>query len=980
MTRITEKRDVQDQLINFLTGIGWQFIGRYDLPRWRGNDETQPFLVDVLRGQLAALNGWAADDARIDEVIRRLSLLPARLEGNEMALQALRGQWTAYDRAQQREYNVTLVDYEQPDRNTFHFTEEMWFQGRAHCRMDMVLFVNGLPVLLVENKSPRAEDPGREGFEQVQDYYTREIADFLRYPIPFAVCARQVEYGATWNPSINAFYTWKVDGQAYGLERLAKSFFDREMVLRLLRDYALFYRIDDATNKFLLRPHQMRTVEKIVARVVAGQSNASVPDTGLEWHTQGSGKTLTMIVAAHLLRRQPEMANPTLLIVVDRLELEGQMLQNLEAFGFPAVVRAEGKRHLQRLLRDDVRGLIVTTIHKFDGMPPDVCTRRNVVALIDEAHRSQEGDLGIYLRAALPNAFQFGFTGTPIDRGKIGKGTFELYGRHDPQGYHDKYSINESIEDKATVPLYYTLAPTDIWLDKLQLEARFSDVLDEFLAEVDEEGAATQEALSRILQKADKLLAVLKAPERIDAIARHIAQHFQESVLPRGFKAMVVTPDREACALYKQALDDYLPPEWTVPVYSENPKKDQQFMQQYYLDEDAEKRVRKAFRDPAQDPKILIVTEKLLTGYDAPVAYCMYLDKPLKDHTLLQAIARINRPYTDKDAGLVVDYIGIFENLQRALSFDTASITKGLMDLNVLKTRFVALLDQTQQVVEPVEPQRVEGRVFRIIEAFADPEPREAFFKLFRELQAVYEILSPDPFLRPYIDEYALRADIYLTAYHYYDPKARQQRLDYQLLTKTDQLIREHVSAGPVAEPLPLYPINRNIADVVRADDVPNQVKVINLQRSLITHIQQAGEAQPYLLSIVEEVEEVIAQLHQRQISVETALAAIQEKAQKAVDVEEERSRSSLDNLAFSLRMVLKASRLTFEDDDAVDEFADEMSVYLKENEGWRFNERLKSQVRLELYRRLMPYFPTFDPEQANMIVDNLLKMQSLMG
>ncbi len=315
------------------------------------------------------------------------------------------------------------------------------------------------------------------------------------------------------------------------------------------------------------------------ARVVNGQSDPDAPATGLEWHTQGSGKTLTMIVAARLLRRRAELDNPTLIIVVDRLELETQMTQNLEACGLDAV-RATSKNHLRRLLAQDTRGVIVTTIHKFDGMPKHVLTRRNVVLLVDEAHRSQEGDLGIFLRAALPNAFRFGFTGTPIDRGKVGKGTYEIFGAAaDPNGVQDQYTINESIEDGATLPLYYMLAPTNLWVDKLKLEGEFAPLLDEFWQQVDEEGAGSQEALSRLLQRADKLMAVLKAPQRIAAIAAHIAQHFQENVNPRGFKALVVTPDREACALYKRALDEYLPAEWSQVVYSQNVKKDNDLMQ-----------------------------------------------------------------------------------------------------------------------------------------------------------------------------------------------------------------------------------------------------------------------------------------------------------------------------------------------------------------------------------------------------------------
>jgi type I restriction enzyme R subunit len=300
----------------------------------------------------------------------------------------------------------------------------------------------------------------------------------------------------------------------------------------------------------------MRAVERIVRRVEMDEA-----DRGLVWHTQGSGKTLTMIVAAHKLRRLPQLANPTLLTVVDRRELETQMAQNLEAFGFPAVVRAESKRHLRDLLASDYQGLIVTTIHKFDRIPRDLNLRHNIVVLIDEAHRSQEGDLAIYMRAALPNAFYFGFTGTPVDRGIIGRGTFETFGKPDPSGYLDKYGIDESIEDGTTVPLYYTLTPTELRLDRETLE-------DEFFRVVEDTGVASIEELNRILDKADKLKAVLKAPERVDRIATHIARHYGENVEPLGFKAFVVAVDREACALYKEALDRHLPEEYSRVVYT----------------------------------------------------------------------------------------------------------------------------------------------------------------------------------------------------------------------------------------------------------------------------------------------------------------------------------------------------------------------------------------------------------------------------
>ena len=386
------------------------------------------------------------------------------------------------------------------------------------------------------------------------------------------------------------------------------------------------------------------------------------------------------------------------------------------------------------------------------------------------------------------------------------------------------------------------------------------------------------------------------------------------------------------------------------------------------------------FRDPAKAPKILIVTEKLLTGYDAPVAYCMYLDKPLKDHTLLQAIARVNRPYQGKKNGLIVDYIGIFRNLQRALAFDQSSLSKGLIDLEALKQQFAVLLEEVAEQVDPIQPDALDGRIERIIQHFSDVELRERFIHTFKELEIAYEVISPDPFLRPYIDDYAAVADIYQTVYAYFDPKAQQRRLERDLLKKTEQLIRSHIDSSSVASPLPLYPINKHIADVIAADNIPEQVKVVNLQRSLITHIQDNLDSQPFLVSIGEEVEKIIDQLHQRQITAESALAALQDRAQEIANAQDEQANSSLDNLAFSLRMVLRASDLQTGEPTLFDSLSADLSRYLRENEGWKFNQQLTAKVRLEIYRRLMPLVQPFDAVRANKIVDDLMKMHRITG
>jgi len=985
MTRLSEKRDVQDALVNHLIGIGWEYLPPDEIKNMRNGDEREPFLVPIARQQLTALNPGLVTLENVDDVLRRLRGVHPSMAGNEEFLHYLRGHKTVYSEAEKRELNLTLIDFETPANNRFTFTQEFTFEDRDRRRADMMLFVNGLPVVLIENKSPTVPEAELEAFDQVQHTYTDRIPELLKFTQFFAACDVRIHYGATWNDSLKAFYRWKADGKDYGLENLSKTLFEREHLLRILRDYVIFFRADDETHKFVLRPHQIRAAECIVRRVltnlpprVGGDRGGA--NTGLIWHTQGSGKTLTMIVAAHKLRRLPSLENPTLLAVVDRRELETQMVQNLEAFGFPSVERAESKRHLRELLASDYRGLIVTTIHKFDRIPKHLNTRHNIVVLIDEAHRSQEGDLATYMRAALPNAFYFGFTGTPIDRGIIGRGTFETFGRPDPDGYQDKYGIDESIEDGTTVPLYYTLTPTELRLDRQTLE-------DEFFRVVEDAGIASIEELNRLLDKADKLKAVLKAPNRVDKIAAHIARHYQENVEPLGFKAFVVAVDREACALYKEALDRHLPSEYSRVVYTPY-HKDGDLMRQHHMDDAEEKRVRKAFRAPDELPKILIVTQKLLTGYDAPVLYAMYLDKPLKDHTLLQAIARVNRPYPDKESGLIVDYIGVFEDLQRALAFDLATISKGLIDLERLKERFVDLLLATQAAIAPINLSDDPGRPARIIDHFFDAERRESFTSLFKELQTAYEILSPDPFLRDYLDDYALIVQVYQVVYNYFNPEAERRRVQRELLRKTDALIRKHVEASPVVDTLPLYPINRDIANVVKADNVSDRVKVTNLYRSLIIHIEQYQQEQPYLISIGERVEVVIQRLRDRQISVEAALEQLGDLAEEAVTAEAQQAESDLTRGEFALYWVLKGQGVI-----RPETAAQTAHRILAEHPGWPYNAGLERKVRAEMYKLLRLPLQRVISERATEMqadarrakalretVDNLLRMYRVVA
>ncbi len=438
--------------------------------------------------------------------------------------------------------------------------------------------------------------------------------------------------------------------------------------------------------------------------------------------------------------------------MIDRNELEDQMLKNLAALGLGNLEHADSIARLNQLLRDDYRGIIVTMIHKFRDMPANLNTRSNIYVLIDEAHRTTGGDLGNFLMAGLPNATYLGFTGTPVDKTAYGKGTFKTFGCEDDQGYLHKYSIADSIEDGTTLPLYYQIAPNEMLVPHETLDK-------EFLSLAEAEGVADIEELNKILERAVNLKNFLKGKQRVQQVAAFVARHYTQNVEPLGYKAVLVGVDREACALYKHALHQFLPAEYSEVVYTGN-NNDSKLLKEFHLDPKRERQIRKSFGKLDQMPKILIVTEKLLTGFDAPVLYAMYLDKPMRDHTLLQAIARVNRPYENeaqemvKPHGFVLDFVGIFDKLEKALAFDSDEINAIVKDLKLLKVLFQNKMEsKAPEYLGLIERNFNDKDVDTLIEHFRDPERRKEFFKEYKEIEMLYEIISPDAFLRPFIED-----------------------------------------------------------------------------------------------------------------------------------------------------------------------------------------------------------------------------------
>lgn len=949
-----ESSTVQFPLVDHAANAGWAKVSpEAALGKRRG--EGGLFFYDELEAALLRLNPGVVTTSDVPGIVQRLESLPNTVEGNREVLEWLRGNRTIFVEAEKRQRNVHLLDFKDASganavsNNVFQVTWEWAYRNgtRKGNRADVVFLINGVPVAIVENKNPKSQDAMPKALAQLRRYEL-ETPELLTAPQVFNI-THLIEYfyGVTWNYARKFVFNWKEEKPGNYEERV-KHFFDHARFLRMLKDWILFYVEDDELRKTILRQHQTRAAQKVVERCADNDKS-----TGLVWHTQGSGKTFTMVTAARLILENPaRFPGATVLLVIDRNELEGQLTGWVEALmgelqgSGVAVKLATSKRDLQALLKQQFSGLIVTMIHKFDKADANLSTGDNVFVLIDEAHRSTGGDLGNYLLGALPNATLIGFTGTPVDKTEYGKGTFKTFGREDKSGYLDKYSIAESIADGTTVKLRHTLAPAKVLLPTERLEK-------EFYALAETEGIADIGDLNRILDRAVSLRAFLKADARVDEVARFVAQHFRENVEPLGYKAFLVGVDREACALYKEALDKYLPAEYSVPVYTASAADaiDYPLVAKHQIDEAGEKRVRKLFRKADQQPKILIVTDKLLTGFDAPVLYAMYLDKPMRDHVLLQAISRVNRPYEDaegrqKPGGLIVDFIGVLSDLKKALAFDSQDVSGVIEDLDLLLAEFRRQLAEAETMyLAPLTGGKDKQLEHMLYDVLLDPAARQEFIDRYKQIEGLYEILSPSPELREQIDSFRKLADLYLMVRNAY---ASPTRFYEDVARKTEQMVREQAAVyGPIL-PGKTLEFDRETLESLRSDKDDN-ASVVNLVRAIENESKDKGEQEPVLIDIAQRARVILDALEQRTIDTETAMEKISALVAERAEADKERKKLGLDPTTFSVYWRLHSEGL-----DGALLMANEITAAAARYPNHAENEDELRQLKAEIYRSLM--------------------------
>jgi type I restriction enzyme R subunit len=894
-----ELNSVENYIIKQLTGINlntneasedatlysgfWQYKSSQELNR----SVNEVLLETELKQSLIRLNPEITQNPDLaDEVIYKLRaiLLSVHQVGlvraNEEFFKWIQGDKTMPFGENNRHVPVCLIDFEELKNNSFIATTQFRIRHRETKIPDVVLFINGIPVVIGEAKTPiRPSVSWLDGAHEVHDIYENAVSQlFVPNILSFATEGKELYYGAVRTP-LEFWAPWRLENdedaiaKRLGLGEVGKELSDLlhpKRLLDILQNFSLF-----TTNKkkqrikVIPRFQQYEGANKIVARVKEGKIKK-----GLIWHFQGSGKSLLMVFAAQKLRKEKDLKSPTVIVLVDRTDLDTQITGTFNAADISNVETTDNIKQLQKLLENDTRKIIISMIFKFRDAKPNMNTRDNIIVLVDEAHRTQEGDLGRQMRAALPNAFLFGLTGTPVN--KADKNTFWAFGaEEDEGGYMSRYTFHDSIRDNATLPLHFEPRLVDVHVDK--------DTIDKAFEEFKENSALTDEEADALNKKSAKMSAFLKSPERVAKIVEDIATHFKTKVAPHGFKAMIVTPDRYACVQYKEELDKYFPEEASRVVFSTSANDSIEFKQKWGVDKSQQEKIVDEFNDAQSDLQFIIVTAKLLTGFDAPILQTMYLDKSIKDHTLLQAICRTNRLYPNKSFGRIVDYFGVFDDAAKALQFDEESIKTVISNLSELREKLPNAMKEALSHFEGVD-KTTEG--FEGLEAaqnaIGNNDKKDAFAKDYKFLSKIWESLSPDSILNLYQEDYKWLSQVFESVRPAADNIGKL--LWFSLGAETTKLIHENIHVGEV------HHLDEFILDADVIEDIfnnPDPAGAKKLEKLLIKRFKKhAGD--PKFKSLSERLEALRDKAEQGLITSIEFIKELCKLAKETVEAEKE--------------------------------------------------------------------------------------------
>ncbi|MFA7084250.1 MAG: type I restriction endonuclease subunit R [Arcobacteraceae bacterium] len=899
---IREATYVENKFLEQLKALGWTTLTILDNDNKHRTQKAlfgresfkDVILKDVLSKSLKKINGVWLTSEQIKEVISTLvNINHSSLFENNLASTELLIENTSVDINQTtgtKSPTVKYIDFEDMSNNEFLAVSQFMVDGAETIIPDITLFVNGIPLVVIECKAPDITDPVVEGVNQLKRYMnTRgtqqsEGASKLFNTNAFVVVScRTVAKSGTISSNLEHYLSWKdpypKELSEFGNDEqdiLAAGMLDPTNLLEIMRDFIVVMGSGRKRVKIVCRYQQYRAVKKTIKRILEAKNFEE--RNGVIWHTQGSGKSLTMVFLVKYSRSIKELQEYKILFIVDRTDLQEQLEETATLIGEKILI-ASNANDLKKKLSNDVSNVNMTMMQKFNDGSFEKANEEfdtsKVIVLIDEAHRTQYSKFGSALRLALPDAVKIAFTGTPVEK------TIGSFG-----SYIDTYKIREAVEDGATVPIIYEgMTSKDTLSNKSEFDTKFEDLF----ADLSEE---EQEAIKRKYgTKGD----IFEAPKRIEAIAKNMVEHYIKNILPNGYKAQVVSSSRKAAILYSKAINkalneyantleennpnkilmgklsatvifssrhndkkDDFPKEFTTKTHKDNSIAS--FKKPLYTTSPLEALDDEDIYDSNKTSQLafLVVNSMLLTGFDAPIEQVMYLDKKLTAHNLLQAIARVNRTYEGKTRGLIVDYFGVGAHLKEALAnYADADVEDVMQDfsnevdkLELSHRKVMQFFSQNE--IEEINEETLEDAVVLL----ADEKLRAEFKMHFKEFTKLIDFILPHPIKKYFLDDVKVLGLIRNEAQRRYRD---QELLIEGIGEKVKSLINEYlVSEGIETKVRPISIFDDEFENALK--DRPNKAVASEMEHALRYTIRINLDKDPiYYKSLAEKLEKIMA-------------------------------------------------------------------------------------------------------------------------
>jgi type I restriction enzyme R subunit len=943
---------VERSLLSWLDGVGWETHGQDGdrganvLNEAYERDSHEVIYWNLLAEQVVALNEDVTED-NVDKFVSSLrrdldaeNLMDGNREFHQLLTKGKTFSVQRDDGTTETVY-VDLIDYETPANNRFHAVNQFSIsRGGTTIRPDVNLFVNGIPLVTMELKSLAQDNDYYDAVRDLQDYEERLSRLFVPGLFNVAADTMEFRYGAVGAP-MEYYQLWRpedYDPEGNDMEQAVRSLCTPRTILDLLKHFVFYETAAGGDKKIIPRYMQYHAVNEMLDRVSTGVHNR-----GLVWHTQGSGKSFTMLYAAQNLLNRSVMDAPQVFIIVDTDKLNSQMRDQLANLSLGHWTEAESIAHLQELIENGRSELVLTTIQKFEDVDPDVQGNDEVVVMSDEAHRFMEADLGSRLDAALPDCYHFGFTGTPVKEGDKEKdrNTFREFS---PEGeeYLHYYSIKNGIEDGLILPVYFTLRHQLDWnVDEAHIDAEFEDAVAGLSAEEKRE----------FLRKNVTTTTMAELGPRVDKIVDEIDGHYDQNVAPNGWKGMVVTPSRRSAAMYGERLVDRRGEDSVEVLYTAR-KGDSELISQFHTDSEERDNIIKRFKKE-DAPELLVVHNMLLTGFDAPVLKTIYLDRNLRDHTLMQAIARTNRPADGKENGEIVDFQGVFENIDDALDYDAETRAFAAQDKSELYEKLKNETERMLDLFDGIPQADTQEAVSAAIERVSTHPERRKFKQGFRRLQDLYESVAPDGRLvREGIqDKYKWLSRVHVAVQRTASGKERPEE---EMREKTRDILNEHIDVGEIRRDFPTYKLGEEYLDDIEGLDNPG-VAASQIAHATREHLRPRTGQNPRYERLSERVNDIVERWQGGELSDPDAVEALKAVEEDVMEVDDAAGENNMEAAKYALRVhLLEEESETIESESQAQRVADEIVTAFdqrvdRDYPGWETNQPTVNEIQLIL-------------------------------